>query len=102
MSQKIISIIFQFHYAMRTCERLDDGEHSGWFLVEWGPRQVYALETLLFNVFIARVIRVVLTRFETCGLPGDSQKEIRGVGEGGSNGRRSRPGDVTMGYLTIA
>ena len=42
---------------------MDDGELSGWFEVTQGLRQECVLSPLLFNIFFAAVIEVVLQRF---------------------------------------
>ena len=48
---------------MRACVRSDDGRCSEWFEVAQGLRQVCVLSPLLFNVFFAAILRVVLERF---------------------------------------
>ena len=52
-----------FHDGMRTRVQLDDGDCSAWFNVCQGPRQGCVLSPLLFNIFFAAVIIVVLQRF---------------------------------------
>ena len=59
----MIAAIRQFHDEMRACVRPDDGVSSNWFEVEQGLRQRCVLSPLLFSVFFAVVLTVVLQRF---------------------------------------
>ena len=60
---QMIAVIRQFHDGMRACVRPDGGVCSDWFEVEQGLRQGGVLSPLLFNIFFAAVLNVVLQRF---------------------------------------
>ena len=60
---QMIAVIQRFHDEMRACVRPDDGFCSDWLEVEQGLRQGCVLSSLLFNVFFAAVLTVVLKRF---------------------------------------
>ena len=60
---QMIEVIRQFHNGMRACVRSDDGRCSEWFEVAQGLRQGCMLSPLLFNVFFAAILLVVLERF---------------------------------------
>ena len=59
----MITVIQQFHDGMRDCVQPDDGVCLDWFEVEQGLRQECVVSPLLFNVFFAAVLTVVLQRF---------------------------------------
>ena len=60
---RMIKIIRMFHDGMRARAQLDGGDFSAWFNVCQGLRRGCVLSPLLFNIFFAAVIIVVLQRF---------------------------------------
>ena len=61
--EEMIAVILQFHDGMQAKVRMDDGELSDWIEVTHGLRQGCVLSPLLFNIFFAATIEVVLVRF---------------------------------------
>ena len=60
---RVIAIIQKFHDGMRACVQPDDGLCSDGFEVEQRLRQKYELSPLLFYIFFAAVLSVVVKRF---------------------------------------
>ena len=60
---RMIKAIRMFHDGMRACVQLDDRDFLAWFNVCQRLRQGCVLSPLLFNLFFAAVIIVVLKRF---------------------------------------
>ena len=60
---QMIAVSQQFHDGMRACVRSDEGLCSDWLEVRQGLRKECVLSPLLFNIFFAAVLTVVLQRF---------------------------------------
>ena len=62
VTPQMIAVIRQFHNGMRACVRPNNGVCSDWLEVEQGLRQECVLSPLLFNIFFAAVLNVILQR----------------------------------------
>ena len=60
---QMIAVIQQFHDGMRACVQPDDGVCLDWLEVEQGLWQGCVLSPLLFNIFFAAVLTVILQIF---------------------------------------
>ena len=60
VTPQMIAVIRQFYDGMRACVRSDDGVCSDWVEVEQGLGLGCVLSPLLFNIFFAAVLNVVL------------------------------------------
>ena len=63
VTEKMLTVIRQFHEGMPAHVRTDDGEHSEWFDVTQGLRRGCVLSPLLFNIFFAAVTHAMVVRF---------------------------------------
>ena len=63
VTEKMLTVIRQFHEGMPAHVRTDDGEHSEWFDVTQGLRRGCVLSPLLFNIFFAAVTHAVVVCF---------------------------------------
>ena len=60
---QIVAVIRHFDDGMTACAQPDDGVYSDWVEMEQGLRQAYVVSLLLFNIFFAAMLNVVLKRF---------------------------------------
>ena len=68
--------------------QLNDRVCSGWFTVEQGLRQGYALASLLLNMFFAVVLDVVYPRFKADKDIMDALVHLRKKTEAGGGGKQ--------------
>ena len=92
---RMIKVIRMFHDGMRARVQLDDGDFSAWFNVCHGFRQECVLSPLLFNIFFAAVIIVVLQRFAEDPLIVSDLVYLDGAPEG-EDGRPREEGTLEM------
>ena len=83
-TEKMLTVIRQFHEGMRARVCTDDGEHSARYYVTQGLRQGCVLPPLLVTVFFAAAIYAVLVRFsEDPDIFGDLVHLEEDLGEDG-------------------
>ena len=63
ISVEMIAVIRKFHSGMWARVRMDDGDPSDWSPVTQGLRQGCSMCPLLFHVFFAAPLEVIVTRF---------------------------------------
>ena len=61
--EKMVVVVRQLHDGMRARVRMDDGKLSEWVLVTQGLRQGCVLSPLLFNIFFAAAVEVIIAQF---------------------------------------
>ena len=98
--RRMIKIIRMFHDGMRARVQLDDRYFSSWFNVCQGLRQGCVFSTLLFNIFFAAVIIVVLQRFAE-DLPIVSDLVYLDDAPKGEDGRPRKEGTLKMVRLAV-
>eukprot|EP00903_Cladosiphon_okamuranus_P015101 g13968.t1 len=81
--EKMINVIRQFHTGMRARVRMDDGDLSEWFQVTQGLRQGCSMSPLLFNIFFAAPLEVVVKRFNQDEVVVKNLVHLEGEAEAG-------------------